>query len=361
MASSPRIIAAGTAQPPYSFPQHVILNKLCTLLFEPGWEEHPATMARVARFARLFNSSRVEHRRTIVDLLTYYDHPRSTGERMAEYRRSAYPLAHTALSTCIADAGPFGATAITDFFVVSCTGYDAPGLDLLLARDLGMSSEVRRTVIGHMGCFGGIVGLRQSLAALRAHENSLVALLSVELCSLHYSATEDPEVLTGFALFADGIAALLLSADPDARGPELVDTHCVAIYDAAAQMSWRITDEGFMMGLSPRVPITLRQHVISAVERLLAPHGMAVRDITHWLVHPGGPSILEVIQSKLGLSDEQIAPSWRMLRDHGNCSSATVLIMLDALLRSGHTRHGEWGVMMAFGPGLTLEMCLLHF
>ena len=83
--------------------------------------------------------------------------------------------------------------------------------------------------------------------------------------------------------------------------------------------------------------------------------------MTHWLVHPGGPSIVEAIQGRLHLSEEQVAPSWQVLREHGNCSSATVLLMLDALLRSGRPRPGEWGVMMAFGPGLTLETCLFRF
>jgi predicted naringenin-chalcone synthase len=253
------------------------------------------------------------------------------------------------------------ADAISDLFVVSCTGYDSPGLDLLLARDLGMPADVRRVVIGHMGCYGALVGLRQSLAALRAHEHSLVALLTVELCSLHYPDSQEPEVLPVYSLFADGIAAALLSADPDAQGPELVDTYCAAVFEAMGQMAWHITDTGFIMELSPRVPITLRKQICPTLERLLAPHGLAPRDITHWLIHPGGPSVLDVIQDKVGLSDEQMALSWHILREHGNCSSSTVLIMLDTLLRSGATKPGEWGVMMAFGPGLTLETCLLRF
>jgi predicted naringenin-chalcone synthase len=126
-------------------------------------------------------------------------------------------------------------------------------------------------------------------------------------------------------------------------------------------MSWTITDQGFLMGLSPRVPVTLRRQVGPAVRDLLAPHGLTTRDVAHWLIHPGGPSVLEAIQGRLELSEEQMEPSWSVLRDHGNCSSATVLLILDDLVRSGRTRPGEWGVMMAFGPGLTLETCLLRF
>jgi predicted naringenin-chalcone synthase len=109
------------------------------------------------------------------------------------------------------------------------------------------------------------------------------------------------------------------------------------------------------------VPVSLKRVVRGVVERLLEPHGLAIGDVAHWLVHPGGPSVLEVVQRRLELSDEQMAPSWTVLREHGNCSSATVLLILDELLRAGRTRAGEWGVMLAFGPGLTVEATLLRF
>jgi predicted naringenin-chalcone synthase len=212
-----------------------------------------------------------------------------------------------------------------------------------------------------MGCAGAIIGLREALALLRSREQSVVALLSVELSSLHFQETLELGVLTTQALFGDAAAALLLSSHPRARGPQLVDTHCVTDFAALDQMRWTIGDDGFVMGLSTRVPVTVGRNIGPAVQQLLTPHGLAVEDIAHWLVHPGGPSVLEAVQKKLGLSDEMIAPAWDTLRDHGNCSSATVLLMLDRLLRSGEARRGEWGVIMAFGPGLTLETALLRF
>jgi predicted naringenin-chalcone synthase len=279
---------------------------------------------------------------------------------MREYERLAYPLAREALEACLARAEQ-PANMITDLIVASCTGYSAPGLDIFLARDLGMQSDVRRLIIGHMGCHGAIIGLRNALAALRAHEDGVVALIAVELCSLHFSPRLDVGVLASLALFGDAAGALALTACGGGQGPELVDTYCAADFDAAEQMSWKITDEGFLMGLSRRIPLTLRRHVDTIACRLLTPHGLAQSDITHWIVHPGGPDILEVVADKLGLSDEQTALSRQVLREHGNCSAPTVLLVLDRLLRSGQTHPGEWGVMMAFGPGLTLEMCLLRF
>jgi len=362
-----RILALGIAQPPYQWRQDDLCDAICAYVLGPDWNARPQAAATVQRIARLFGASGVRERQSAIDVKAFYSEPRSTSERMAEYQRCAYPLGRAAVEQSLARADGVSASQITDLILVSCTGYAAPGIDIQLARDLALSRDVRRVVIGHMGCFGAIVGLRQSMAALAVHPNATVLLLTVELSSLHFARTLDLDTLTSFALFGDAAAALLLSADPTTPispttvGPVIVDSYCAADFDSAEQMSWTISDAGFVMGLSPRVPITLRRNIRGVVERLLAPHGLTTRDVTHWLVHPGGPSILEAIAGKLELSEAQMALSWQVLAEHGNCSSATVLLILDQLLRERRARPGEWGVMMAFGPGLTLETCLLRF
>ncbi len=362
MSSHPRILAIASAQPPIHYRQDEVLAIVQSYLLGPDWRDHPERAERARALAKTFAAAQIDERQCAIDLPAFYERRRSTGERMAAYRDAAYTLGDAALRAALA-SGPDAraADAITDLFIISCTGYTAPGLDVLLARDLEMPRAVRRVNIGHMGCFGALVGLRQGLAITRAYPNATAAMLAVEICSLHMTTTDDPETLTGFALFGDAAAALVMGHDKDATGPEVVDTYCAADFASADQMSWTITDQGFVMGLSPRVPVTLRRNISGIIEGLLAPHDLRPSDITHWLVHPGGPSILSVIQRQLELSDEQMALSWQILREHGNCSSATVLLILEALLRSGQPRRGEWGVMMAFGPGLTLETCLLRF
>jgi predicted naringenin-chalcone synthase len=357
---SPRILSVGAARPPYLWRQDTLIRIAKENLLGPTWEGDATVAEDARRIERLFSSSRVRQRHSVVDYETYYAQPRSTGERMAAYAKLAYPLAREAVEKTLAEYDRL-AQSITDFVVISCTGYAAPGLDITLARDLNMPRDVRRVVIGHMGCYGAMVGLRQALSSLRAYPGSTMLMLSVELCSLHFTPTLDPEALTGFALFADGAAGVLLTSEEHATGPRLVESYCAADFGAANQMSWTITDAGFFMGLSPRVPVTLRRNIAGVMDNLLTPHGLGVTDITHWLVHPGGPSIVEAVQQKLELSDEQVALSWEILAEHGNCSSTTVLLMLERLLREGRAKPGEWGVMMAFGPGLTLETCLLQF
>lgn len=362
MSGHPRILSLTAVQPPYDHSQAVVLACAQDRTLGPSWRDDPHGIERGRQMERLFAATRVERRQSALDLAAYYAETRTTGQRMAEYRESAHELGTVALSACLdAAAGRRAPRDVTDFTVVSCTGYSAPGLDVTAARALGLRGDVRRTMVGHMGCFGALVGLRQSLDTLRARPTATVALLSVELCTLHFTPSLDPELLTSFALFGDAAAALLLSHDPTAPGPELVDAYTMADFETMGQMSWTIGDEGFAMTLSPRVPVSLRRVVRGVVERLLEPHGLAVGDVAHWVVHPGGPSILDVVQARLELSDEQMAPSWKVLREHGNCSSTTVLLIVDEILRSGRARPGDWGVMLAFGPGLTVETVLLRF
>lgn len=349
-----------TALPAQNYPQPVVRDELCRQLFGDDWAARPDLARSVHQLHHLFAAAGVENRQMSVNMEEYYSRRRSTGERMLDYERLSYPLAHAALTGCLQQAGQ-PACSTTDFIVVSCTGYFAPGLDILLARDLGMPSDVRRLVIGHMGCFGAMVGLRSALATLRAHPGSSVALVTVELCSLHALSGSEKGTITASALFGDAAAGALITSDPDASGPELVDVYCAADFHAAEQMTWKIGDEGFVMGLSRRVPVTLRRNVASVVDNLLTPHGLDPSDIDHWLVHPGGPDVLSAVGAEFSLDREDMWLSWDVLRDHGNCSSSTVLLMLHRLLRSGRARAGEWGLMMAFGPGMTLETCLFRF
>ena len=362
MAGSPRIAALATAHPSFHYSQGILAHRACERLLGSGWERDAALTERAHQITHLFQATRVSERQFAVDLLDYYARPRTTGQRMATYATAAPALASAALASSLASlASQRTTTRITDLVVVSCTGYTAPGLDILLARDFDLPFDARRVCVGHMGCHGALVGLRQCLAAVRAHPAATAALVSVELASLHFTPTLDLDALTSFALFGDAAASLLVTTDPSATGPELIDTYCVADFSAAGQMSWTITDDGFAMSLSPRIPVTLRRAVRGAMESLLAPHGLTARAVRHWIVHPGGPAILDAIAGKLELSAEQMAPSWNALARHGNCSSATVLLILDDIVRAGQAAPGDYGVMMAFGPGLTLEACLLRF
>ncbi|HST86824.1 MAG TPA: hypothetical protein VLJ14_00495, partial [Ktedonobacterales bacterium] len=199
MAIYPRILTVASAHPRFEYPQPDVLRYAQDSILGDGWHERPEAVETARQMERLFLATRVERRQSVIELPAYYAHPRGTGARMAEYATAGYALGRDAAERALRAAdGRATAADISDLVVVSCTGYSAPGLDIQIARDLGMPSHVRRLVVGHMGCFGALVGLRQCLAAVRANPGATAALLSVELTSLHFMPTLDPEVLTSF-------------------------------------------------------------------------------------------------------------------------------------------------------------------
>jgi alkylresorcinol/alkylpyrone synthase len=280
----------------------------------------------------------------------------STEQRMERFLEEAMPLARTAAERCLAHAG-LEAGEVELLAVVSCTGYTTPGIDVLLTRDLGMAAATQRLHIGHMGCFAAIPALAAVHDAAVAR-NKTGVLVCVEVASLHVQPpTDDVQQQVAHALFADAAAALAIG--PDQPGLRLVDVVSRTDVANAEHMTWDVTDHGFRMGLSPKVPAVLAEHVAGVVEELLDRHELAVADIAGWAVHPGGPKILDVVGAELHLTDE-LDISRAVLARHGNTSSASVLLILEQVNRSIDLRHGDHVVCMAFGPGLTLYAALLQ-
>lgn len=280
-----------------------------------------------------------------------------TGARMRRFREEAVPLGREALEECLGHAG-LGPRDVDLLTVVTCTGYGTPGLDILLARDLGLREDVQRLQIGHMGCYAAVPGLATVCDAVSARDQVGV-LLSLELPSLHVQPAGDAvDQIVAHSLFADAAAAVAITVGDHGLG--FVDI--AAVTDAASTdlMTWDVTDLGFQMGLSPRVPDVLRRHAAPLVDRLLASSGLRPADVRGWAIHPGGPRILEVVADELGLDTSEIADATEVLESYGNCSSATVLLVLQRLLARGSLEPGDPVVAMAFGPGLTLYAALLR-
>jgi len=281
----------------------------------------------------------------------------STGQRMKRYAAEALPLGKDAVAAAL-DAAHVRADDVGLFTVVSCTGYATPGLDILLARDLGMPASTQRLTIGHMGCYAAIPALATVNDAAAAR-GLVGVLLCVELVSLHLQpAAPDTEQILSHALFSDAAAAVVCR--PGA-GLRLVDV--VASTDQAhvEKMTWDITDLGFRMGLSSQVPDVLAAQVGGVVGDLLARNSLDRCAVTGWAVHPGGPRILDVVGDRLGLAGSALDVSRETLRDHGNCSSPTVLMVIDEMLRRRTPEAGDTIVALAFGPGLTLYAALLRW
>jgi alkylresorcinol/alkylpyrone synthase len=282
----------------------------------------------------------------------------STGDRMRRYAIESLPLGKEAVSAALGDA-ELAPDDVGLFAVVSCTGYVTPGLDVRVAADLGMAPDVQRLAIGHMGCYAAVPGLG-AVADFAAARGRPAVLLCLELTSLHVQPpTDDLGQVVSHALFGDAAVALVVA--PGA-GPGLQVVEVAAVTDSATadHMTWEVTDHGFRMGLSPQVPEVLGRHVGPTVGRLLERHGLTVADVDGWAVHPGGPKILDTVEQSLALPGGALDASRAVLAAHGNCSSATLPLVLDALCAAGRPRPGRHAVALAFGPGLTLYAALLR-
>nr|WP_304412976.1 type III polyketide synthase [Frankia sp. QA3] len=323
------------------------------------WDEVFERRYRGDRLARrLFLGAGVQTRHGVVDPRREDASGWSTAARMRRYVDEAPPLGRRAVRGALADAG-LRAAEVGLFVVVSCTGYATPGLDIQLARELGMPPSVRRLLVGHMGCYGAIPGMGAAADFVRSRR--LPALvLCVELTSLHIQPEQphrDLEQVVAHALFGDAAAAIVLVPDA-ARGLEVLDTTAATAPDSADLMSWHVTDHGFRMGLSREVPDVLAKHVEEATAALLEPIGAHPADVGGWAVHPGGPRIVDVVEERLALAPAQTAVTRRVLATRGNCSSGTVLLVLDQI--RGDLATGATAVAMAFGPGLTLCLAALR-
>ena len=329
-------------------------------LWDGFFREHYGD-ARVAR--AVWSRSGITTRHGVVNPLREDISSWGTGARMRRFVDEALPLGQEAVGKALAGSG-LDPADVGLFAVVSCTGYATPGLDILLARDLGMGVDTQRLHIGHMGCYAALPGLGAVSDFVVARQRPAV-LLCVELTSLHVQpstatarsgqpSSADLQQMVAHALFSDAAAAVVV--EPGGGGLEVVDAVARTDVSTADHMTWDVTDLGFAMGLSPRVPDVLAVHARPVVEELLGRNGLALSDVGGWAIHPGGRRIVEVVGEALSLDESQTAASFAVLDEAGNCSSSTVLLVLERL--SGPV--GEHVVAMAFGPGLTLCATLLR-
>ena len=314
---------------------------------------------------RMFSAVGVETRHGVVNPQVEDVSQWPTSRRMERYVAEALPLGKEAVGAALDSAG-LRAEDLGMLVVVSCTGYATPGLNTLLARDLGMAADLRSLVLGHMGCFASLPGLSAASDYVAQHGRPAM-LLSLELTSLHLQPSQLPayaltpesvQQMVVHALFGDAAAAVVLTPGPARGGLEVVDVVAVTDATAADMMTWDIGEQGFRMGLSPEVPAVLARHALPATETLLARNGLAVADVGAWAVHPGGPAIVEAVRNSLDLSAQDVRASLDVLRDYGNCSSPTVLMILERVAPT--LAANDHAVALAFGPGLTLYAVLLR-
>lgn len=272
----------------------------------------------------------------------------ATARRMALFEELAPELLRHALDRLALSSEE--RQGIGHIIVTCCTGLFAPGLDFAAMDYLGLDPATERTMVGFMGCYAAINGLRLAWHIVRSQPEKSVLMVNLELCSLHFQETREMEKILAFLLFADGCAASLIRMDD--AGLAVDSFRAVSVPQTKEMISWRIGDAGFNMELSSRVPGELRR----AMKECAAQFTQGDEEL--WAVHPGGRAILDAVEEGLELDSEKLSASRSILRAFGNMSSASVMFVLEQLMRTA--QHGQRGCGISFGPGLTAETMRFH-
>lgn len=278
---------------------------------------------------------------------------RCLDSRMDLFQLYALPLSVTAIKDCIKNC--IDPKAITHLITVSCTGMSAPGLDLQITEALQLSNKVFRTSVNFMGCYAAIHAMKIGQMICDTTQNANVVIVCTEICTIHFQKHFNLDNAASSLLFGDGSAAILLSNSTTySNALQLKSFYSEISYKGKDDMSWHISNTGFLMKLSAYIPQLIREDIALFVQNALDEGELKQSDVTHWCIHPGGRKILEVIQSRLSLSAEDLSCSRSVLSKYGNMSSATILFVLKEIMEGIHNAPANvFGV--AFGPGLTME------
>lgn len=344
--------------PPHSYPQEVVIEWVRRWLAESG-------EANASRWLAVYESAGVSSRAAVVpieDVFSPGDFETQNKRYVDIARDAGVDLARKALGS--AEVEPKEVDLVVS---VSCTGFMIPAVEAFVADALGMGPRLVRLPITESGCAGGVVGIARTTDYLAAHPRGVALVLALEFSSLTFQRWDrSPANVVSTAIFGDGGAALVAvgAEHPRSRGPVLArvrETESLFFPGTTHLMGFRLKNEGFQIVLDRSLAPFLRREVAGVVDGFLGRSGLARRDVSRWVLHPGGRRIVEAMAEALRLGAEDLGPTEAVLSQHGNLSSVTVLFVLDEVLRKTRPVRGERGLLCAFGPGFGAELALLEF
>jgi alkylresorcinol/alkylpyrone synthase len=353
------IVSIATAVPAFSATQDEVKAAFGPLFGLDG-RRLDAAMA-------LFDRAEVHTRHSVMPV-TEIARRRSLTETMRVYAHHARELGHRVAADCLGRAG-VPPSSVDLIITVSCTGIMIPSLDASLIDTLGLRRDVRRLPITELGCVGGAAAVARADDHLRGAPGAHVLVICVELPSLSLQPADlSADNLVSSAIFGDGAAAVLLAGDGTGAGgatsgPRLriLETLSHTIPASTHALGFDLHDDGFHPVLSKHVPALLRAEIAALTDQLGARAGITRDAIGAHVFHPGGKKVLGALEDALGLRREHTQPSWDILREYGNQSSASVLFVLDRWHADRPPPRSTTGLMAAFGPGLTAQLLLMRW
>lgn len=293
------------------------------------------------------------------------------GDRNDAWIRNALALGERAVRGALDEAGlepgDIGLIAST-----TVTGIAVPSIEARLMNRLPFAEDTVRMPLFGLGCLGGAAGISRVADYLRAYPDRAALLLSVELCSLTFQPADASIAnLVSTGLFGDGAACVVMvgahhplaerAQGERAAVPRVIASRSAFFRDTERVMGWDVVDSGFKVVLSPDVPGVVREHVPGQLAHFLADHGLSRADVGAWVIHPGGPKVIDAMEECLDLGRGGLAATRESLDSIGNLSSASVLFLLDEHRRARAPAPGTYGVLMAMGPAFCAELVLLRW
>jgi 3,5-dihydroxyphenylacetyl-CoA synthase len=341
----PRILGIGTANPAARLTQEQTFHAA-------GYQSE--------RIRKIFLNSDINYRHFYLEGTPNRDE--SSDQLNQRYLRGSMNIGCQAIANCVKAAG----TAVRDIdflAVCTCTGYVCPDVGSRLIAHMGFSNRIQRASIIGLGCAGALPALRQTFDFVRANPGRQALMLAVEICSACYYVDNTLETVVGNAICADGAAAFLLTSgrQADPSYPQIIDFESFIDTEQIDEVGLQHREGKLRIVLGASVQHLAGPMIEVALTQLLQRHGLSHSDIAFWVVHPGGRKVIDNVQKHFGMTDEQLRFSRIVLRNYGNMSSPTVMFVLDEIVRNGDPRPGDWGVMIALGPGMAAEVALLKW
>ncbi len=347
--SSPKISAVATAVPQYAVEQNEI-KKFAALLFECGFRG-------LERLLGVFEHGKIK-KRYLSCPLEWYGESHSFSEANSLFEQTALVLAEKAARQALLESN-VAEDDIGAVISVTSTGISTPTLDAKLIQRLGLSLHTLRIPVWGLGCAGGVVGLARAANMVEATRGKAVLLVAVELCSLTFQREDfSKSNLVGASLFADGAAAVIISCDGE--GPEILGSYSTLFPETEDVMGWDVVDGGLKVRFSRDIPSIVRRYLPDLLEDACSAWGVQSTRLRHFILHPGGAKVVDAYSESLGLNGGYLAAAYRVLENYGNMSSASVFFVLKEYMKQV-SAEGEYGVMVALGPGFSAEQVLFRW
>jgi alkylresorcinol/alkylpyrone synthase len=357
-----RIASVGTAYPPHRYPQAVITEALK--------ERMQDKLAMPDIMDRLHRNCGVDYRHIMYPLESLGTIS-GFGSMNDLWIKGAVELGQQAVQKALDQAG-LEPSDISAIFFTSVTGLACPSIDARLVNLMNFPKDIKRTPIFGLGCVAGAAGISRTVDYVRAYPKQYAILLSVELCSLTWQENDaSMAAIVASGLFGDGAAAVVVAGEETPHGkrptsvqepcPRVVATKSTFYPNTEHLMGWNINQSGFNIVLSAEVPDLVNSELKRTVEDFLSENNMNMHQICSFIMHSGGPKVLQAMENSLNLPQGALSAPWNSPRQRGNLSSASVLTVMQDYLYNRPGSPGCYSMMGAMGPAFCSELLLLQW